>query len=260
MVWFSHPMTEVELAALVVIYFLTSIVGVVTGSNSLITVPALLSFGIEPRVALATNMLALTFMSVGGTVPFLGQRTIDRRRLPLLIALTLVGSILGALLVLVVASQNVPLLISIFMVAMVGFTLVQGDAGVVPPGGAGSFKAEIAGYVATLVLGIYGGFFSGGYVTLLTAAYVLCFRMTFIQAIATTKLINVFSSLVATVVFVRNGLVDYRLGVILGITMFAGAMLGGRLALRLDNRWLRRIFLVTVIALALKTLVYDVLL
>ncbi len=53
----------------------------------------------------------------------------------------------------------------------------------------------------TFILGIYGGFFSGGYVTLLTAAYVMLFRMTFVEAIATTKFINIFSSLIATIIF-----------------------------------------------------------
>ena len=51
---------------------------------------------------------------------------------------------------------------------------------------------EKAGYALTFLLGIYGGLFSGGYVTILTAIFVATFRMTFIEAIATTKLINIF--------------------------------------------------------------------
>jgi uncharacterized membrane protein YfcA len=104
-------------------------------------------------------------------------------------------------------------------------------------------------------LGIYGGFFSGGYVTLLTAVYVWLFRLTFVEAIATTKLINVFSSLVATIIFAAQGIINYQLGILLGIIMFVGGIAGSLLALRLDNRWLRRIFLITVNVLALKILV-----
>lgn len=72
-------------------------IGVVTGSTSLITVPAMSQFHIEPRIALATNMFALTFMSVGGALPFLRGQGMNRKRLPLLIALTLAGSLIGAL-------------------------------------------------------------------------------------------------------------------------------------------------------------------
>ena len=46
-----------ELAPLVVIFFLTSIISVVTGGTSLITVPAMLQFGIEPRKGLLYDLL-----------------------------------------------------------------------------------------------------------------------------------------------------------------------------------------------------------
>lgn len=81
--------------------------------------------------------------------------------------------------------------------------------------------------------------------------------MSYVQAVANTKLINVFSSLVATLIFMWRGIVDYRLGLILAVVMFAGAIIGARVALKLDNLWLRRIFLTTVVALAVKTLIYD---
>ena len=275
------------LFALVLLFFLTSVVGVVTGSNSLITVPVMYQFGIDPRVAVATNMFGLTFMSAGGTLPFIGKQRIDRRRLPVLVALTLAGSILGALLVLRISSRAMPLFISISMLVVAIFTVAMRNNGVEKeestpkservgpaPGvlgsaeevargaeeigkGMGVTTAEWIGYAATFALGIYGGFFSGGYVTLLTAAFVALFRMSFVEAVATTKVINVFSSLVATLVFMANGLVDYRLGALLAVVMFAGAFVGARVALKLDDLWLRRIFLATVIALALKILLYD---
>ncbi len=227
----------------------------VTGSTSLITVPAMFQLGIEPRTALATNMLALTFMSIGGTLPFIGKSTIDRRRLPILIILTLTGSILGALLVLSVPSKAMPLIISMLMLAVVGFSIANRDAGVVLCSEKPSQIMELAGYVATFVLGIYGGFFSGGYVTLLTAAYITLFRMTFVEAIANTKLINIFSSLVATLIFIGRGIVDYKLGIILSLVMFVGGLIGSHFALKMSNIWLRRIFLATVVTLALWNLV-----
>jgi uncharacterized protein len=99
--------------------------------------------------------------------------------------------------------------------------------------------AELVGYLFTFLLGIYGGFFSGGYITILTAVYVAFFRLSFLEGIATTKLINVCSSAVATGVFMWHGLVDYRLGLILGVTMFVGAMGGARLAIKVGDEWLR---------------------
>lgn len=245
------------LLILCLLFFATSVVGVVTGSNSLITVPAMFLFGIDPRVAVATNMFGLTFMAVGGSLPFLGKGMIDRRRLPALVLLTLAGSVIGALLVLVISSQRLPLVISISMIAVAAFTLLKRNAGVIPPPTPPTRTTELAAYALTFALGIYGGFFSGGYVTMLTALFVALFRMTFVEAVATTKIVNVFSSLIATLVFMWRGLVDYKLGLLLGLSMFAGAFVGARVALKLNNLWLRRIFIWTVILLALKILLYD---
>ena len=250
-------MTGIQLALLILIFFATSGVSVVTGSTSLITVPVMFQFGINPRVAVATNMFALTFMSIGGSLPFLRGKEMDRVRLPTLIALTLAGSLVGALLLLVIAQNVVPLIVSTAMIGVAIFSMVYRQAGAQEFTARQSPRVELAGYALTFFLGISGGFFSGGYVTILTAVYVALFRQSFVEAVATTKLINIFSSGIATLVFMRQHLVDYRLGTVLGIAMFAGAFAGARLATRLGNQWLRRIFLTAVWALGLKVLVYD---
>jgi hypothetical protein len=79
--------------------------------------------------------------------------------------------------------------------------------------------------------------------------------MTFVEAIANTKLINIFSSLVATLIFIGRGIVDYKLGIILSLVMFVGGLIGSHFALKMSNIWLRRIFLATVVTLALWNLV-----
>ena len=77
--------------------------------------------------------------------------------------------------------------------------------------------------------------------------------MTYGEAIAATKVVNVFSSGIATLVFMYQGLVDYGLGLILGVTMFVAAYIGAHFASRMNEIWLRRIFLGAIVLLALKT-------
>ncbi len=248
-----------ELFALATVFFLTSIISVVTGSTSLITVPVMLQFGIEPRSAVATNMLALTLMSVGGSLSFYGKRVIERPRLPVLVGLTLAGSAIGAALLLLISSKTMSYIIPIFMIAVALFSAVHKDMGTSLSRSKPSRNKEFLGYLMTFVMGVYGGFFSGGYVTVLTIVFVAFFGMTFVRAISTTKVVNVLSSLVATLIFMWRGLVDYRLGVLLGVIMFAGAFFGGSVALKLGNVLLRRIFLTAVLVLALKLIFFDLL-
>jgi uncharacterized membrane protein YfcA len=247
-------MSSTALILLIILFFVTSAVGVVTGSNSLITVPIMFQFGIDPKVAVATNMFGLTFMNVGATIPFLRRGVIDTKKVSPLIAITLVASAIGAGLVLLITPQNIKLLVSLAMIAVTVFTLVKRDAGIAEAAEI-SPRARALTYVLTFALGVYGGLYSGGYVTMLTAVYVAFFGMTFTESVASTKLINIFSSLIATVIFMWQGLVDYRLGLILAVTMFAGAYLGAHVVTRLSDVWLKRIFIATVLILAAKTFV-----
>lgn len=241
-----------KLLALIAIFFATSLISVVTGSTSLVTVPVMIQFGIEPHIAVATNMMALIFMSIGGSVPFAQKGVISFGRLPGVIVLTILGSALGAFFLLAIPKARLEFVIAVAMIGVGGFTLIRRDIGLSAK--RVSRTREMGGYGAAFVLAIYGGFFSGGYVTLLTTAFVLLFGMTFLESVATTKVINVFSSAVAVLIFAWRGVVDYKLGVILGITMFLGAMIGGHTTLKVNPVWLRRIFIAVVLGLALKML------
>lgn len=239
---------------LIIIFFITSAVGVVTGSNSLIAVPAMFQFGVPPKIAVATNMFGLTFMSVGATIPFLRAGAIDKKRISPLILLTIVGSAIGALLVGYISDETMPVIVSAAMIAVTIFTLVKRNSNAAKPE-AVSPRSLFITYVLSFLLAIYGGLYSGGYVTMLTACLVAFFGMTFAESIASTKLVNVFSSSIATIIFMWQGLVDYRLGLILGVTMFVAAYVGAKTVTRLDDIWLRRIFLATVLLLAIKTII-----
>ena len=248
-------MTLTSEVILIILFFVTSFIGVVTGSNSLITVPAMFQFGIDPKVAVATNMFGLTFMSIGASIPFLRRGTVSLQKTWPLIGLTLVSSTLGALLAVFMSGGSLKLTISAAMIIVALFILFRSDVGLKVPE-AVSTRSMVLTYVLTFGLGVYGGLYSGGYVTMLTTLLVAFFGMTFSEAVASTKVINIFSSLVATAVFMWKGLVDYPLGIILSVTMFIGAYVGAHYAAKMNDKWLRRIFIATVILLAIKT-VFD---
>ena len=246
-------LTTSELALLILLFSITSAVGVVTGSNSLVTVPVMFQFGIDPKIAVATNMFGLTFMNIGATIPFLRRGIIDKKKVSPLLFITLVASAIGAGLLVFITPSNIKLLVSIAMIAVAIFTLIKRDAGIAAASEI-SDRARILTYILTFALGIYGGLYSGGYTTMLTAVYVTFFGMTFTESVASTKLINVFSSSIASLIFMWQGLIDYKLGAILAVTMFIAAYVGAYTVTKLNDVWLKRIFLATVLILAIKTI------
>ena len=277
-----------KILLLVAVFFLTSVISVVTGGTSLITVPVMIALGIEAHVAVAAHArvgrqalrvlgdprlhdpgaegVALQPHAVGVAegverrlflevhLPVVGRGVLSRSRLRPSIVLTIIGSGLGAFLLLSIPLRALQVTIAVAMIGVAVFSLLSKNLGRANHDAPASHVGVITGYVVTFLLAIYGGLFSGGYVTMLTAAFVLLFGMTFLQAVATTKVINVFSSGVATVVFIWRGVVDLKLGIILGVFMFLGALLGSRIALFLGTVWLRRIFIAAVLALAVKLL------
>ena len=236
--------------ALTVIFFVTSLVTVVTGSTSLITIPVLLQFGIEPRTAVATNMLALALLNFGGVLPFRGTATIDKPRAPLMIALTLAGSAAGALLLFAVPAKWMTLMIPVAMITVLGLLLFEPKTPAAP--------RPVWGYSSMAILAIYGGFLSGGYATLVTAAGMLFFSYPFLRAMAMSKVLNVASSLIAVAVFARYGIIDWRLGIILGVASFIGGLMGSSWVQKMPAKLLRQLFLLAVAILAAKSLMFDV--
>ncbi len=250
-----------QLIILIILFFVASAIGVVTGSNSLVTVPVMFQFGIDEKVAVATNMFGLTFMSVGATIPFIRHNAIPYRKVSPLVILTIVSSAIGAALVGYITGESLKLIVSGAMILVAAFILLKRDKPkqVNDNASSSSHSVSLGSVVLTLVLtfflGIYGGLYSGGYVTVLTAVLAAFYGLSFLESIAATKFINLFSSFIATAVFMWQGLVDYRLGLILGVTMFVGAYAGAHYATKMNDVWLKRIFLATVAVLAVKTII-----
>ncbi len=63
-----------------------------------------------------------------------------------------------------------------------------------------------------------------------------------------------FRPLIASSIFMWQGLVDYKLGAIFAVTMFIGAYIGANTVTKLSDFWLKRIFIAVVLIFAVKTL------
>ena len=114
---------------------------------------------------------------------------------------------------------------------------------------AGGADAARGGWRATsgrTLLGVYGGFFSGGYTTLMTVLCTVCFGLTMMESVAVTKPVNLLSCAAASVVFFAGGLIDLRIGVPLAAANLAGGWLGAHAALKGGDRFVRLLFLLTV--------------
>ncbi|HEY6475080.1 MAG TPA: sulfite exporter TauE/SafE family protein, partial [Polyangia bacterium] len=171
--------------------------------------------------------------------------------------ITVATSAVGAHLAVKLPETVVKLVVGVSMATLVLFIALY-KKGAVPA--APTPARRMAGYLGTTLLGVYGGFFSGGYTTLMTVLCTVCFDLTMMESVAVTKPINLLSCLAASVVFFGGGLIDLRVGMPLAAANLVGGWLGAHAALKGGDRFVRVLFLVTVAGLAAKLLIWDVIL
>jgi uncharacterized membrane protein YfcA len=249
-------MSTFQIAILTLLMVLTGAVGAITGGNSLINVPIMIMVGMSPRQAVATNMFAVGFMTISATARFARARILKWKLLGPLGVVTAVTGALGALIAVKLPETVVKLVVGISMAVLVVFIAVYRKGEPPPP----SRARRVTGYVVATLLGVYGGFFSGGYTTLMTVLCTVCFSLTMMESVAITKPINLISNTAASVVFFMGGIIDLRIGLPLAGANLLGGWLGAHAALKGGDRFVRILFLLTVGALAVKLVVWDVLL
>jgi uncharacterized membrane protein YfcA len=249
-------MSATQIALLTAMMLITGAIGAITGGNSLINVPLMIVVGMSPRQAVATNMFAVAFMTISATARFARARMLRWKLLLPLGIITVVTSALGAVIAVKLPEKVVKTVVGVSMAALVLFIALHRKSAPVEP----TPRRRLAGYIGTTVLGVYGGFFSGGYTTLMTVLCVVCFGLTMMESIAVTKPVNLVSCAAASVVFFAGGLIDMRIGLPLAGANLVGGWLGAHAALKGGDRFVRALFLLTVAALAIKLVVWDVLL
>ena len=246
-----------EIIIVCVVYFFAGIISVSVGGTSLITVPLLIALGMGPKIAIATNMFSLIFVSITGAIGF--RKEIKNHHHKLILGftiLTLIGSALGAQLVLTMDENIIKKVVASICVIIALLLIVKKDLGTKVGSEKISKPRFLVGGILIFILGIYGGFFSGGYVTMLSYVLVFIFGMSFLETAFTTKIFNIFSSLIACVFFYKSNLINFSVGIPIAISVSLGAIIGTKLAIKKGNAWIRDLFIIIVIILAIKLFVF----
>jgi hypothetical protein len=104
------------------------------------------------------------------------------------------------------------------------------------------------------VIGFYDGFFGPGTGSFLMFVFVRLYGYDFLNAAASARVLNVATNLAALGYFASHGYVLWHLAIGMAIANIAGSILGTRLALCGGSGFVRKIFIVVVSALILRTL------
>ena len=222
----------------------------IAGGGGLITLPSLLAAGLPAHLAIGTNKGQSVFGSFAALSRYTRAGLVDGKRARLTFPLAIVGSLLGAQLVLLLAPETLqPLVLALLIAVAVFLTVYRRKE--TPTARPHLHAFLIAGALA-LGIGAYDGFFGPGTGTFLIAGFVGLLGLTLPQATADAKVVNFASNLAALATFTLHGTVLWKIALPMAGAQFLGGYLGAHVAVKGGAKVIRPVVLLVVLGLVAK--------
>ena len=111
------------------------------------------------------------------------------------------------------------------------------------------------GAIFAFLLGIYLGFFGAAWATFFIYFLIFYFGLTFLESAGTIKVINLFSSIIATAIFLIHGKVNFLYGGLFLVSRAVGSYLGASFALRRGESFAKILSIVVALIFGIKLLI-----
>jgi uncharacterized protein len=214
-------------------------INAVVGSGTLITFPTLLAIGLPPVVANVSNTVGLVPGSVAGAWGYRRELAGQRSRVLRLATATIIGAIIGAVLLLVLPESSfeavVPALILLGCVLVVIQPWVTRRLGE-------RTRSHHGGpwvWLGVLAIGIYGGYLGAGQGVLLIAVLGAGLDETLQRVNAAKNILAGLANLVAGLIFVAVADINWVAAGLIAAGSALGGLLGAGVARRLPAVVLR---------------------
>lgn len=240
-----------EILIILLFGFIAAFIDSIAGGGGLISVPALLSIGLPPSIALGTNKIQSTISSAVSSIGYLKSGKIDKKLLLSFIPFTLLGSAIGVFLVKLMPSEWLRPIIIILLILMLIYTLIKKNWGSFDNYKELNKKTFFIIVGLIFIIGIYDGFFGPGTGSFLVFIFLFT-GMDFLRSQANAKILNTISNFVALIVFMFFGLLNYKFGLIMSIGGIFGAYFGTKFAVKKGSAIVKPIFIIITLFLIAK--------
>ena len=244
-------MDTLILPILFVVGFVASFIGnFISGGTSLIGITSMLSIGIPPHLAVATQSVGSLGWRLGGLGQFLKAKKIVWKLVLPLSVIALVGSTVGAHILVSTSEELLNKGVGLIILLFIPLLAIKKNLGVE--------RTEVSkpktylGYFFYFVISIWAGFFSAGSGIFFLYIYMFFFGLTILELKGTAKISEIFLDIGAIIVFFASGVFNpsYLLAYFPGT--FLGSVLGAKYAIRLGDKWLRIAILVSIALMSLR--------
>lgn len=246
--------TLTVLALLVLAAVAAGFVDAVVGGGGLIQLPALL-LGLPnaaPAQILATNKLGSICGTTVSSVTYYRRVRPDPRTFGPLMLLAFAGAVLGALVSSQIPREAFEPIVLVVLVGVGGYVLLKPDLGSETDLRHGRGRHLATAMLAGFGIGFYDGAMGPGTGSFLVLSLVALLGYSFLEASAKARMANWATNLGALVVFVPQGSVLWKVGLLMGLGNLLGGYAGARVAVSRGARFVRVFFVVVVSAFVVR--------
>lgn len=238
--------------------FLAGGVNTLAGGGTLLAYPALLACGLPPVAANVTSLIGLTPGYVGGAYAYRLEIADQKRRLPILGIATVLGAVLGAVVLLTtpgkVFQTVIPYLVlfsSLLLLAQPWLRRKLAPAEGCPER---SRSASAASIGSVFVGSIYGSYFSAGVGVLLLACLGATIKEDFQKINGLKNGLSLLIIMAGVAIYAFSNQVNWLFVLVLLPSSGIGGVVGGRLAKKMRGDVLR--YAVCILGLALAVVLF----
>lgn len=207
-------------------------VNAVAGGGTLISFPTLMWLGLEPRVANATNAVALWPGSASGALGFHKYFAETKDQLKALLPPTIVGAILGSVLLVVTSTEVFDVIVPFLILGATLLLAFQGKIKAATEKRGFKLKAwQVA--ILQFFVSLYGGYFGAGMGIMMLAVMSLYEGMDMHRLNAIKNWLAVIINFGASIILLSQRLVDVKFA----LAVMVGALFGGYLSARFAQRF-----------------------
>ncbi|HMJ56509.1 MAG TPA: sulfite exporter TauE/SafE family protein [Polyangiaceae bacterium] len=251
-----------HLLLLIVAAFVAGFINSIAGGGTLLTFPSLLAAHVTPVAANATSTVALV---PGSFAAFWGYRrsgSDDRGDTVWFAVPSVLGGVLGALLVVKSGDRVFSRLVPWLLFGAVGLFMAQeplrrwsARRSLAPRPARPTLRVRLAAAAVQLLIAVYGGFFGAGIGILMLATMGFMGQSDIHQMNRLKNISAVAINGVAGLTFALSGQVRWSLALIMMVSAMAGGYLSAGVAQKVGPVWVRRAIVVIGMGIGVYTLV-----
>ena len=236
--------------------FCASWLGTLVGGGGLLLVPVMLALGIPAPLALGSRRFSAVGTITAGMIAFHRSKKVDYRFSSSLMIYSLVGTVIGYLIVDSLSETLLKKTIGAVILALALFLFLENREAVKAIKGGLYRYRHVIGPPVTAAAGLLSVVIGGGGGLILSYLIIIVYGQTILESSGNRRLTILVSNVLATALFIIGGHVHYPLAVSMLVANVLGGWFGARFYLKRGDEKVKVFFFSIVMLLGVKTLFF----